>query len=57
MGLGLFSKEVEVDMEGPTAKIVNELISSDSVVIFSKTYCPYCRMAKEVIQIQKKNII
>lgn len=27
---------------------VNQMISSESVVIFSKTYCPYCKMAKEV---------
>ncbi|XP_046424328.1 uncharacterized protein [Neodiprion pinetum] len=31
-----------------TRELVNELIASDSVVIFSKTYCPYCTMAKEV---------
>lgn len=29
-------------------KYVNEAIVSDKVVIFSKTYCPYCTMAKEV---------
>ncbi|XP_034950200.1 glutaredoxin-C4-like isoform X1 [Chelonus insularis] len=27
---------------------VDQLINSDTVVIFSKTYCPYCKMAKEV---------
>ncbi|XP_077303025.1 glutaredoxin 1 [Arctopsyche grandis] len=27
---------------------VNSMIASDKVVIFSKTYCPYCTMAKEV---------
>lgn len=27
---------------------VNEAIASDKVVIFSKSYCPYCTMAKEV---------
>ncbi|XP_076161649.1 uncharacterized protein LOC143143816 isoform X2 [Ptiloglossa arizonensis] len=26
---------------------VNMLIASDAVVIFSKTRCPYCKMAKE----------
>ncbi|XP_012230647.1 uncharacterized protein [Linepithema humile] len=31
-----------------TRDLVNELIAKDSVVIFSKTYCPYCKMAKEV---------
>ncbi|KAK0175337.1 hypothetical protein PV327_009093 [Microctonus hyperodae] len=34
---------------------VNQMISSESVVIFSKTYCPYCKMAKEVFdKMQKK---
>lgn len=33
---------------GITKNGVCELISSDKVVIFSKTTCPYCRMAKEV---------
>ncbi|XP_031833144.1 uncharacterized protein LOC116427210 [Nomia melanderi] len=27
---------------------VNQLIKSDKVVIFSKTKCPYCKMAKTV---------
>lgn len=27
---------------------VQEAIAKDKVVIFSKTYCPYCTMAKEV---------
>ncbi|XP_059472435.1 uncharacterized protein LOC132194868 isoform X2 [Neocloeon triangulifer] len=35
-------------MSGPIATLVKELIASDVVVIFSKTYCPYCVMAKEV---------
>lgn len=29
-------------------KFVTEAIAKDKVVIFSKTYCPYCTMAKEV---------
>lgn len=29
-------------------KYVNEAIAKDKVVIFSKTYCPYCTLAKEV---------
>ncbi|XP_054267651.1 uncharacterized protein LOC128989995 isoform X2 [Macrosteles quadrilineatus] len=37
-----------VNMSGPVAEFVNTKISSDTVVIFSKSYCPYCRMAKEV---------
>lgn len=27
---------------------VEKLIASDAVVIFSKTQCPYCKMAKQV---------
>ncbi|XP_066907381.1 uncharacterized protein [Halyomorpha halys] len=37
-------------MSGETAKFVKEAINKDSVVIFSKTYCPYCKMAKEVFE-------
>lgn len=32
-----------------TRDLVNDLIAKDSIVIFSKSYCPYCKMAKEVI--------
>ncbi|KAH1025586.1 glutaredoxin-C4 isoform X2 [Dendroctonus ponderosae] len=35
-------------MSSPKATEVKTLIASDKVVIFSKTYCPYCKMAKEV---------
>ena len=42
-------------MSAPTAQMVKDLISSDMVVIFSKTYCPYCKVAKEVFdKIDKK---
>lgn len=37
-------------MSGETAKFVKDAITKDSVVIFSKTYCPYCKMAKEVFE-------
>lgn len=30
------------------SEMVKKLIESDEIVIFSKTYCPYCKMAKEV---------
>lgn len=47
-----FSGPVEpVDMNGELAQLVKKMISDDKVVIFSKTYCPYCTMAKEVIDI------
>ncbi|XP_055313914.1 uncharacterized protein LOC129575076 [Sitodiplosis mosellana] len=32
------------------AEFVSETIAKDKVVIFSKTYCPYCTMAKEQFQ-------
>ncbi|XP_063915895.1 uncharacterized protein LOC135131952 isoform X2 [Zophobas morio] len=35
-------------MTAPKAQLVKDLIKSDTVVIFSKSYCPYCRLAKEV---------
>jgi glutaredoxin 3 len=28
---------------------VEAQIKSDKVVVFSKTYCPYCKMAKEAL--------
>lgn len=37
-----------VDMSGEKAKFVKDAIANGKVVIFSKTYCPYCNMAKEV---------
>merc|ERR1711962_614942 len=36
-----------VDMKGPIADEVKEQINSNCVMIFSKTYCPYCKMAKK----------
>ncbi|KAK7085920.1 Glutaredoxin-2, mitochondrial, partial [Halocaridina rubra] len=36
-----------VDMNGPVAEMVRERIKENCVVIFSKTYCPYCKMAKK----------
>lgn len=31
-----------------TREFVEGVIASDTVVIFSKSYCPYCKIAKEV---------
>ncbi|KAG0711752.1 Glutaredoxin-2, mitochondrial [Chionoecetes opilio] len=39
-----------VDMKGPEALMVKEKVENNCVVIFSKTYCPYCKMAKKVFQ-------
>ena len=38
-----------VDMKGPEAMMVKEKIENSCVMIFSKTYCPYCKMAKKVL--------
>ncbi|XP_046991020.1 glutaredoxin isoform X1 [Schistocerca americana] len=46
MGLGA-SKTAKMSDTG-VGELVKNLIASDAVVIFSKTYCPYCTMAKEV---------
>lgn len=48
--MGIFSSSVKIvaDMSGPKAQFVKQAISKDKVVIFSKSYCPYCTMAKEV---------
>ncbi|CAN7038109.1 unnamed protein product, partial [Brassica rapa subsp. trilocularis] len=32
----------------PEAEFVQKTISSHKIVIFSKSYCPYCRRAKSV---------
>ncbi|KAK0175338.1 hypothetical protein PV327_009093 [Microctonus hyperodae] len=52
--MGLVSSKKREVMTALT-DTVNQMISSESVVIFSKTYCPYCKMAKEVFdKMQKK---
>ncbi|KAK2588990.1 hypothetical protein KPH14_001839 [Odynerus spinipes] len=37
-----------------TREMVDQLIASDQVVIFSKTRCPYCKMAKQVFDSLKQ---
>ena len=46
--MGVFNSKLPIDMTAPKAQLVKDLIKSDTVVIFSKSYCPYCRLAKEV---------
>ncbi|XP_030373437.1 glutaredoxin-C4 [Scaptodrosophila lebanonensis] len=36
-----------VNMDSAQAQFVRETIANHKVVIFSKSYCPYCSMAKE----------
>lgn len=38
---------VFVKMDSQHAQFVRDTISNHKVVIFSKSYCPYCSMAKE----------
>lgn len=47
--MGLGSSSLPTDMSGPTAQFVKDAITQDKIVIFSKSYCPYCKMAKDVI--------
>ncbi|KAJ8948647.1 hypothetical protein NQ318_022715 [Aromia moschata] len=47
--MGIFSsRRMAVDLDSPKASYVKDLIKSDKIVIFSKSYCPYCKLAKEV---------
>ncbi|RZC34104.1 glutaredoxin-C4-like [Asbolus verrucosus] len=46
--MGIFSSKLPIDMSSPKAQLVKDLIDSDTVVIFSKSYCPYCKLAKQV---------
>jgi len=36
-----------VNLDSPVAQFVQETVNNHKVVIFSKSYCPYCSMAKE----------
>lgn len=48
MGSLISRTKVVADMSGPSALFVKEAIANNKVLIFSKTYCPYCTLAKEV---------
>uniref|UniRef100_A0A1B0FFZ8 Glutaredoxin-2, mitochondrial n=1 Tax=Glossina morsitans morsitans TaxID=37546 RepID=A0A1B0FFZ8_GLOMM len=39
--------EYTVDMNSPQAEMVKSAVQNHKVVIFSKSYCPFCTMAKE----------
>ncbi|XP_053954515.1 uncharacterized protein LOC128860793 [Anastrepha ludens] len=38
---------IGVNMSSPQADMVRDVIANNKVVIFSKSYCPFCTMAKE----------
>ncbi|KAH8419607.1 hypothetical protein KR222_008589 [Zaprionus bogoriensis] len=40
-------RKPQVDMDSAQAQFVRDAIANNKVTIFSKTYCPYCSMAKE----------
>jgi glutaredoxin 3 len=48
------SKSEEIDWESEEMKVivqrVQQLISQNAVMIFSKSYCPYCHRAKSVFK-------
>lgn len=48
MGSFFSSGTREIQMDPATVTLVEDAIKSDFVVIFSKTYCPFCKLAKEV---------
>ncbi|KZV27393.1 hypothetical protein F511_02502 [Dorcoceras hygrometricum] len=45
----LWASNVEAKPKSPAA-FIKKTISSHSIVIFSKSYCPYCRRAKAVFK-------
>ncbi|KAL1465873.1 hypothetical protein WDU94_005399 [Cyamophila willieti] len=47
MGIGSSSKAA---MNPAAHQFVQDLIKSEKIVIFSKTTCPFCKMAKDVFQ-------
>ncbi|CAG0882549.1 unnamed protein product [Cyprideis torosa] len=48
--MGNSSSSPVVDMNGALAKDVQTTIKTNSVVVYSTTYCPYCAMAKKALQ-------
>lgn len=40
----------QVDMSSPEASYIQQEVSSQCVVIFSKTYCSYCRASKQLFK-------
>lgn len=42
-------RKPQVNMDSVEAQFVRDAIAKNKVAIFSKTYCPYCTMAKEVM--------
>ena len=49
MGQTVSLQNPAVNMNGREAAFVKEKIAQNCVMIFSKTYCPYCKLAKKVV--------
>ncbi|XP_011700079.1 PREDICTED: glutaredoxin-C4-like isoform X2 [Wasmannia auropunctata] len=52
--MGSVSSATKRTIMPSTRDLVSDFIAKDSVVIFSKTSCPYCKMAKKVFDSLKK---
>lgn len=50
------SRSRSVDMSGDAAKFVQEKISANPLVVFSKTRCPYCTLAKQILEKYKASV-
>ncbi|XP_071850985.1 uncharacterized protein [Apostichopus japonicus] len=49
MGASGSSKSGNVDMNGPEAQLVKDIIHDKTVVVFGKTFCPSCRKVKGLL--------
>ena len=48
--MGLSSSRLPpANLNSPQAKLIQKLISENCVVVFSKTTCPYCVQAKQIL--------
>ncbi|XP_026321406.1 glutaredoxin-C4-like [Hyposmocoma kahamanoa] len=58
--MGLFyskiSRSAKMASSPEIQKFIKDAVSQEKVVVFSKSYCPYCHMAKEVFQKVKQPI-
>lgn len=43
-----FVRVSEMASSNDIQQFIKEAISKDKVVVFSKSYCPYCKLAKDV---------
>ncbi|XP_061166897.1 glutaredoxin-2, mitochondrial-like [Saccostrea echinata] len=48
--MGLNSSRLPTTLSHPQAKLVQQAISQNCVVIFSKTTCPFCVQTKEIFK-------